>query len=194
MSLDKSTKAVRIKDALGNFVTIRQDTEGDYRFFVDSIQKGQQLADNGQIFVALVDSLNLGNGSDEKDVFILKNPAASGYVLQLKQIIVSSVKASGGTNLRYYRASTITSNGTAITERNKRDDSTTGVGEAFYSPTISARGNKLGIFGVIGGSQLSVIEDYELRIPEGSNMLITLEQPASNQTFSLNIIWAEIPV
>jgi hypothetical protein len=194
MSLDSRTTAVRIKDALGNFVTIEQDAEGAYRLHVDALMKGQQLADEGKIFVALVDSLNLGNGSDEKDVFLLKNPAASGYTLQLKQVIVSSVKASGGTNLRYYRAATITSDGTALTERNKRDDSTTGVGVAFQSPTISARGNKLGIFGVIGGSQLSIVEDYELRVPEGGNMIITLEQPASNQTFSLNVIWAEIPV
>lgn len=191
MSLDRSIMPTRVRDADGNFVTIEQDAQGRYRFFVSTQSQGQELANNGQVFVAIVDSLNLGTGSTEKDVFLLLNPIGSGVNLQLKEIVLVTVKAGGGTGLRYYRNPTVTSNGTPVPERNKRDDVTTGEGETYQLPVISARGILLGSFGVAGSAQLRQSEDFELRVAPGEELLITVEQPSSNQTYSLNVIWSE---
>jgi hypothetical protein len=194
MSLDRSVMPVRVRDENGNFVTIEQDAQGRYRFFVSSQSQGAELANNGQVFVSIIDGLNLGTGASEKDVFLIKNPVASGYNIQLKEIVLVTVKASGGTGLRYYRNPTITTDGNALSERNKRDDTTTGVGTTFQLPTISARGILLGSFGVAGSAQLRQSEDFELRLAEGESLLVTIEQPSSNQTYSLNVIWSEEPI
>lgn len=193
MSLDRSVMPVRVRDEAGNYVTIAQDAAGNRRFYVEALTTNEALADDGKVFLAIIDSINLGTGTDEKDIFLLKNPAASGVAIQLKQIIVSTVKTSGGTNLRYYRAPTITANGTALTIQNKRNDGVTGEGDAYSLPTITARGNKLGVFGIAGSGQVIIREDYELYLDENENFLVTLEQPSSNQTYSITLVWAEIP-
>jgi hypothetical protein len=182
---------VRVRDADGNFVTIGQDAGGNQRFYVNAQLQNEALANGGKIFVAIIDGLNLGTGADEKNIMLLKNPASSGVNLLLKQIIVSSVKTSGGTNMRYYRQTTVSANGTTLTVRNKRNPAITGEAEAYQLPTVTSRGNLLGVFGIAGAGQLSHVDDYELFIAENTNMLITLEQPSSNQTYSINLIWAD---
>lgn len=191
MSLDRSVHPVIVQDENAKRVTIETDGQGKNRFFVSSQTQGAELANNGQVFLAIIDSINLGTGATEKDVFLLRNPASSGYNLQLKEIVLVTVKASGGTGLRYYRLPTVTAAGTALTVRNKRDPVTTGVALAYQLPTISSRGNLLGSFGVAGSAQLRQEESFELRIAEGQDLLITIEQPSSNQTYSLNVIWSQ---
>lgn len=191
MSLDRSIHPVIVQDENAKRVTIETDAQGKNRFFVSSQSQGAELANNGQVFLAIIDSLNLGTGAGEKNIFLLRNPAASGYNLQLKEIVLVTVKASGGSGLRYYRLPTVTAVGTALTIRNKRDPSTTGVALAYQLPTISARGSLLGSFGVAGSAQLRQEESFELRIAEGQDLLITIEQPSSNQTYSLNVIWSQ---
>jgi hypothetical protein len=156
------------------------------------VTQGQELANEGKIFLSIIDALNLGTGSDEKDILLLRNPTSSGKILYLKSIILVTVKASGGTGLRYYRGPTVTSPGTSMTIRNKRDSTTTGAALTYKLPTISARGNLLGSFGIPSAAQLEQKEDFELRIVEGQDFLITIEQPSSNQTYSLNLVWAEV--
>lgn len=191
MSLDRSINPVIVQSETAKRVTIETDAQGKNRFFVSSQSQGAELANNGQVFLAIIDSLNLGTGASEKDIFLLRNPAGSGYNLQLKEIVLVTVKASGGTGLRYYRLPTVSATGSALTVRNKRDPSTTGVALAYQLPTISARGNLLGSFGVAGSAQLRQEENFELRIQQGQDLLITVEQPSSNQTYSLNVIWSQ---
>lgn len=191
MSLDRSVNPVVVQDENAKRVTIETDAQGKNRFFVSSQTQGAELANNGQVFVAIIDSINLGTGANEKDIFLLRNPASSGYNIQLKEIVLVTVKASGGTGLRYYRLPTVTTAGTSVTIRNKRDAVTTGVATAHSLPTITARGNLLGSFGVAGSAQLRQQEDFELRVAQGQDLLITIEQPSSNQTYSLNVIWSE---
>jgi hypothetical protein len=195
MSIESKIKHIRVFDpTLGDFVTIEQDTQGKNRFFVDSILKGQQLAEQGLIFLSIINDLNLGTGADEKDIFLLKNPVSSGVRVELKEFIVATPKVSGGTYVRFYRGPTVTADGTALTERNKKSDSITGQAQTFQLPTISARGNLLGVYGAGGAGELAHFEDYELVIGEGEFMLLTLEQPSSNSSYSVNVVWAEIDI
>ena len=159
-----------------------------------AVTVGQALADEGNVYLSLIDGLNLGSGADEKDIMLLRNPAASGQLVNLKSFLVVSVKVSGGTIVRYYRNPTVTSAGTALTEKNKKDDSITGVATTFQLPTISARGTKLGVYGAQGSGQLRHDEAYEVFLEEGEDLLLTLEQPSSNATYSVDLIWSETDI
>ena len=157
-----------------------------------AVSVSESLADNGQVFVAVIDSLNLGTGTAEKDIFLLRNPAASGYRAQFRLFILATAKVSGGTLVRYYRNPTVTSAGTSLDVRNKKNDSLTGVCTAYQLPTISARGVKLDVSGAAGSGELLHSENYEVELAEGEDLLFTIEQPSANSTYSLNVVWAEI--
>jgi len=192
-----STQKTQIIGASGDSSLIARvlaDDRGDNRLFVNSKDANAALADDGQVFLSIIDNLNLGVGANEKNIFYLVNPVSSGVNMQLKEIVVSSVKTSSGTNMRYYRDVTTTANGTSLTISNKRDDVTTGEIVAYQLPTVTAYGTKLGVFGVEPTGQLNHTESYEVRIPEGSNMLVTLEPAAANQTFSIVVVWAELSI
>lgn len=157
-----------------------------------AVTVGQVLADEGRIFLALIDELNLGTGTAEKDIFLLRNPVASGVRIQFKEIVLVTTKVSGGTSIRYYRNPTVTAAGTALTVENKKTDSITGVGTAFQLPTISARGVKLDISGAAGAGELRHDENFEVELLEGEDLLFTINQPSANNTYSMNVIWAEL--
>ena len=157
-----------------------------------AVTVGQVLADEGRIFLALIDELNLGTGTAEKDIFLLRNPVASGVRLQFKEIVLVTTKVSGGTSLRYYRNPTVSAAGTAISIENKKTDSITGVGTAFQLPTISARGVKLDISGAAGAGELRHDENFEVELLEGEDLLFTINQPSANSTYSLSVIWGEL--
>ena len=159
---------------------------------VVSISVGQALADEGKIFIGLIDELNLGTGANEKDIFLLRNPAASGIRVQFKEIILITTKVSGGTSLRYYRNPTVTDAGASLSIENKKADSISGEPTIFQLPTISARGVKLDISGAAGAGELRHDEDFEVELLEGEDLLFTVEQPSANNTYSLNIIWGEL--
>ena len=138
-------------------------------------------------------SATLSGGSGEKDYILLENPAASGYYCRIKRIIFGVGTPSTAATFRIYKVPTITANGTALNIGNFRDNTATGVVNAYHTPTISARGNVFETFELnsSGVGALSIHKELALFILESDFILLTIQQYANNKDFSVNVEWAE---
>lgn len=131
----------------------------------------------------------------ETDWILVKNPAASGHYLRIKRFMAYIGKVNLAALWRVYKNPTITTNGTALTPRNKRDLSVASEFTAYFQPTISARGTLLTAFGATTGHIIND-EDLSLTFLENENMLITLEASLKSNPYGITIEWAEqeIPI
>jgi len=104
-----------------------------------------KLALEGKLFVTILDNIDLGGNAVEQDLILIRNDSANRRIL-IQDIIVVSFDIEA--IIRFYRNPTITANGTPMTVSNKKNPTITGVGTAFEVPTISARGEIIGLYGV----------------------------------------------
>lgn len=136
--------------------------------------------------------LTLGS-SGQADVFLIKNPTASGISARIKDMVFGVQTPSTGITFRIYRDPTVTSDGTAHSEVNFRDTSVTGLVQTFFLPTISARGEVFKQFDTNSSGTGTLIDEEELAliVDEGEYLLLTAETSSANKTISFNISWAE---
>lgn len=126
----------------------------------------------------------------ETDYFLIKNPAASGKVVTLEQVILGVDENIGATyRVRIYLDPTITTNGTEVTPVNARQVGTVAVSSTtFRSPTISARGTLLFVTNSTIGN--NVIDAGSILLDENHNYLVSI-QTDNTANFNLLVNFSE---
>ena len=181
----------------GKTVSVTTTTDGSKeRLDVSSKDVGSEYADEQILFTSLIDTINLGTGANEKDVFLMKNPVSSGVLAKIEEYIFVTAKVSQAVVVRIYIDPTVTADGSALAEVNKGDaiDGSAANVTTFQSPTISARGTKIAVYGIPGAGESRHIEHFTLIVKEDTMMLMTIEQQSANQELATNVTWAEVPI
>ena len=162
------------------------------RLDVSSKDSAALLADEGRIFVSVIDTITLGAGSAETHVFMLKNPVSSGIQIKIEEYVFVTVQSSQSIIFRIYKNPTFSADGAALAEINKADLTVNATATAHQEPTVSDTGTQLNVFGAGAESEIRHIEAFTLFINEDEELLITAEPQAANQTVGVNVTWAEV--
>lgn len=144
----------------------------------------------GTGYAVTTNSLNI-LGVAEVAFMLIKNPSGSG-----KNIRVYEIKfgIDGNVNdpsiYRVYRDPTITTNGTAITIRNRRKSGAASAMEAYTAPTVSANGS------LLDGETFTSIEGHDFQdlgwfIEPGEDILITIDPTLTNLSHIISLEWIE---
>ena len=207
------TSNVTLYNEIGNNVNVNDNVpKGVYELHVvdsDALDLLQAIADGtGNISNSVTTSweyfssidkgfitsygAQFGGGTTEQAFMLIRNPAASGYLVRMKRLTFQVTSNTTGV-FRLYRLPTITAVGTTNFIENYRDVTVTGVALAYSVPTYSATGSTWARYDLnAGGVGVLVIEqDLALTLLEGDDLLITLEQGSNNNKFSANFSWAE---
>lgn len=159
---------------------------------VSSTFQSTTFADAGKMFVVATPQTNITPSGTETPFLLIRNPAASGKTLKLRNFIEGVVSTNKPTTFRLYFNPTVTANGTAQTIRNKQSGSATAaVALATTSPTVTAFGNLLNIAVVVAGVFI-VPEDFTLQIPANNSILLTVNATVNNTEVTATVDWAEV--
>lgn len=136
-------------------------------------------------YIATTNEVSTGTG--EVDLFLVKNPSASGKNVRVEQVLISSQDA-GQRTFRLYRNAVISANGTALPINGMKTSQAASVASAFKSPTITSKGSLIfgGNFGE--GAPLQTLSVPFIVLPN-ENLLIT-SQSTSDRIF-LSLVWIE---
>jgi hypothetical protein len=147
-------------------------------------------ARQGKLYLSNSTFLNITTPT-ERDFLLLRNPAASGKVFTIEELLMTSDENIGATyRVRIYLNPTITANGTSITPINARQVGTTAVSALVSSlPTISARGALAYVKNFTIGSP--VVESGVLLLDPGNNYLVTM-QTDNTANFNITLIHSEL--
>jgi len=130
----------------------------------------------------------------EYDVFLLRNPLASGIDLHWWKFYLGSTTTATTIILRAYRTPTITTNGTAQTPRNLRLSGPASVVPVYAAPTIAARGTLMqNVLLNSNNGTFIKIEELGYQIEPNEDMLITMEASSNGTLTYITALWAEIP-
>lgn len=150
------------------------------------------FADNGQMFVVATPQTNITPSGTEAAVLLIRNPAASGKTLKIRNIIEGVVSTNKPTTFRVYFNPTVTANGTAQTVRNKHiGHATAPVALASTLPTVTAFGSLLDVAVVVAGVFI-VPEDFTLQLPENNSILVSVTPTVNNTEVGITVDWAEV--
>lgn len=134
-------------------------------------------------------------GTTETAVFLMSNPITntqSAFLNQFIPILASNGTTIPGALFNFYSASTITSNGTALTILNSRINSSapTTVMNAYYSPTVSANGTLMKTIPQAGYFFTEI--NPMIALDPGQTLMITAICSAATQKIGFSFNWLEI--
>ena len=151
----------------------------------------QTYAETGKAF-SMTTPIVVISGQLETDYMLLRNPTGGTLNVEMHSLMYTYSKGSGLALVKIYESPTITNNGTSITiNKMKLDGSTSPVGLASYSPTISARGILRRVFGASSVGSALIEYDLGLIIPPNRSLLYTIVPAANNAEHALYLDWAE---
>jgi hypothetical protein len=135
-------------------------------------------------------------GTTETDMLLFVNPTASGVYVFLDSIVLTAVTGGRILWIRGYSGSTVTTNGTGLTELSviKMTTPPTALCQAYSGPTIAARGSRNFVL-TSGQYQLSAPLDLKPLsvLDETYTFLLTILASGVNSQFSIDMRWRELP-
>ena len=147
--------------------------------------------DSNQLFGAAVKQINQPAASTDNPLILLRNPAGSGKSLYLVNVTWSNTVTNVLTDFSIFFSPTVTANGTSLGVFS-RSFAGTPVALATTTPTISANGNRVVVYGTgQNTAPPNVIEPYSIKIPAGSAILITGDPSSNNRPADIFLSWAE---
>jgi len=150
----------------------------------------QARVESGNAYVTTTNFINFTT-SNETDYLLLKNPSGSNKILKIKKFDLGvDFNNAPPSVYRIYRDPTITANGTALTISNIRKSGSVSIASAFRSPTISARGTLLVAQSFLGGTPTNE-HNLGFIIEAGENILITMDNGATNVDTCVTTYWSE---
>lgn len=152
----------------------------------------QHLTRQGKGFTTVRDNISI-SGSSEVDWILCRNPSGSGVTISLNEIVLNFIPnaVAQASTFRFYRAPTITSNGSAMTiNKVLPSHSNTSKVNFYTDPTISNRGSLITLFAAtIGNVQRE--QDLSRYVEAGRDLLITVQPSFTGLTHSFVLNWAE---
>lgn len=147
----------------------------------------QRFARAGQGYAFFSGVLNITLAA-ETDLILIRNPAASGKLLELYEQFFALPGESSSTTciIKVYKNPTVTLNGTALTIGGLRNGQATAVQLANVSPVISARGIQVQEYNVTYQSLPPRHIDLIRFIEQGESILITGTPSASTTPVTMS--------
>lgn len=133
-------------------------------------------------------------GTTELNALFLKNPAASGKTLIIKQIMTTDnhTVANSWVRWRVYSNPTTSANGAAVTAGKMQVGlATNAVATPFNTPTSSALGQQLLDDTSIAGQTTIQYFDREFTVAANNTLLVTATGDAAGRSGTVTIIWTE---
>lgn len=132
--------------------------------------------------------------ASETPVLLLKNPSGNSLSIYLRDLLVSALAPDIGSIIRVYANPTISANGTAMTVTSFLIGGTnTTTMQAYRNPTVSANGTLLLTSSIL--KAITAESDREFTYARiflaNNNLLITLENSATNRDVAVTISWKE---
>lgn len=150
---------------------------------------GLSLSGKGYAF-AIITNILLAS---ENDWLLFKNPAGSGKLVRLFEQVVA-IPDSASTlrsTIRIYKNPTVTANGTPIVIGGIRNGQTASVCQAFFTPTTSAKGTLVQVYGATNDPVQRVL-DMTRYVEQGDSLLITAAPTGATTNHSFSQGWAEV--
>jgi hypothetical protein len=151
----------------------------------------------GQIYTTSFE-VNLNPNGTEVPTAYIKNPAASGKVMIIRDVYASGTTTNGEATIRMYANPTSSANGTAqtITSTSIGGGAAASSMTAFTSPTVSANGVKLLSWSIgsgnFGPNSAPALLDGLFRLSANNNILFTGQPSGANINTTWTIIWQEV--
>ena len=203
--IDVTTGDVTLYDENGNPLTVINDN-GVHRLAVstsiNTTQGNEQNFSNlwqietfnGHGFSTISNEIVIGELS-EVNFFLIKHPVSTGKIIRLQRFIFNLDKGTTTTKAtaRFYRAPTITNDGTQKTIfKIRQSQSDISVLNIFELPTITDKGVLINSLNFDTQRSLERYQDLGRYIEEGNNLLITIEPRMNNTLATFMMEWAEV--
>jgi hypothetical protein len=178
----------------GSGATVNSDSE--LRVSDDILRTGdlwQRETNNGKGFSVITPDITISS-SAESDLFIVRNPNASGKLIRFNEFMMTARKGTGQVvgDFRVYRNPTITANGTSVAiQKIKPSQSASSVCSAYHSPTISARGTLINKFSIDVNHTEHRLISLGRYLEANNNQLITFEPQTGGTIISFFANWIE---
>lgn len=178
--IDPVSKAIRVTS---------YDTEGNP--IADPQTLWQKMSRDGKAFTTLSGFVTIA-AATETDFFLMRNPASSGRLVRLKEFFFTiNGTATQSSIFRFYRAPTITAVGTPLTiNKVLATSSVISPILAYETPTISSRGTLIQLFSVDFNTR-GRDQDLARYLPEGSDLLVTVQGSVGGIEHNILGVWAE---
>lgn len=145
----------------------------------------------GRAFTTTTDLFTITT-NQEYPVLLLRNPSASGMLIETTHFLFGTNASSVRTVFRAYASPNVTAVGNALTIANTLVDPTapsSGV-ECYREPTVSANGSRLNMAINPANAPSRGINRFYYMVP-GAELLVTLENSSSNVSSFADIYWIE---
>ena len=146
----------------------------------------------GRAFTQLTGIITI-SGTNENDFLLITNPVGSGKILRVRYVNLLTPSSSAGKQniYRFYRAPTITANGTALTIQKLLSSGGSSTSFAYKLPTISARG--LQILDLVSSAYINAWVDinYTIQLIAGESLLVTVDPQTNNDEHQAQLLWEE---
>jgi hypothetical protein len=154
---------------------------------------GGEAADAGQLFAGANPTINLTSAGSEQAYMLIRNPAASGKVVKIKRFVLSAMTLNKAVAYFIYFAPTVTANGTAVSGFSTTAGvATVPVALITTLPTVTAFGNRIISSSASNGSTVILDEEFAIRIPANTSLLITVIPQTTNTDTTIAVLWAEV--
>lgn len=149
------------------------------------------LIEDGRAFVLSTTDLQ-NPSSAEVSKILLRNPIGSGKRMKVFKIEEMTTTSTGNVSFRYYRGSTVTSDGTPMAKVNLLSSGLLSVMEAFISPTVSVNGTHIyrTIIGV--ANTLTRQGEWLFILNEGDEIVINIRTNTAATFYNYNMWWVEV--
>jgi len=130
----------------------------------------------------------------ETSFLLLKNPSGSGKSLSLTKVFVGLLFNNQNGFFNIYFDPTITSNGTALTisNTNRLSSPIASTMQAFNLPTTTSFGTKILTMPIQqNSSAVQYPLEETIKLSEGKNLLISIDNAANNMPTCINAHWLE---
>lgn len=154
---------------------------------------GGEAADAGQLFATATPVINLASAGTEQAYLLIRNPAASGKEIRIKRFVLSAMTLNKAVAYFIYFNPTVTANGTVVT----RFSTTAGslavpVALINTQPTVTAFGSRVISSSASNGSTVILDEEFAIRLPANTSLLITVIPQTTNTDTTLAALWSEV--
>lgn len=137
--------------------------------------------------------VNMATSGVKNPLVLMRNPAGSGKNFYLKTITAGVQVENNFGLFDVWSTPTVGATGTLGTGYTRSLGSGTTPSAIISTlPTVSSSGNRLSSFvNAANANSVGIIEPYELKMEQGSSLLITGDPKSNNRSAGITIVWSE---
>lgn len=149
----------------------------------------QKRSFEGKGFITTTNEITVTPAA-ETNFVLIRNPAASGKLHRVNELVVTVRTEVQNVRLRIYKNPTVTADGNPLAVRNVRTSGNMPVSQVFSLPTTSAPGQLMAAYSRNADS-LDRSFDLSLYLEQGESYLITVQGTATGNDYILTYTFVE---